>query len=255
VDARDRLSTRHIDVRYGTANGQVLLKLGKTHIQANSSLKLTQPREGKPNEGTYKFNVEFSSLLHGCDNAGMNITIQEMRVDIALFIDKVLKSSRAIDRESLCIIQGRLVWNLTVDLYVLNEDGNLFDACFLAAVACLMNTRLPEVTLTGPHKVNVNETKVRNLNVHHIPVCTSFYFIEGISSLKPIVDATSKEEKLAQSRLSICMNIFEDLCGMTTLGSLEVDPRILRECTKTALTIAKEITRKVRDAFSKKLSI
>ena len=86
---------------------------------------------------------------------------------------------------------------MQIDIYVLNEDGNLFDACFLAAVAALMNTRLPEVTLTGPYKINVNEKKVRNLNVHHIPVCTSFYFIEGISSTKPIVDATSKEEKLA----------------------------------------------------------
>jgi exosome complex RNA-binding protein Rrp42 (RNase PH superfamily) len=76
---------------------------------------------------------------------------------------------------------------------------------------------------------------VRNLNVHHIPVCTSFYFIDGVSAIKPIVDATAKEEKLAKSRLSICMNIFEDLCGMTTLGSLEVSPKILLGCTQIAL--------------------
>lgn len=118
---------------------------------------------------------------------------------------------------------------------MLNEDGNLVDACFLAAVACLMNTKLPEVTLAGPQKIRINDQKVRNLNVHHIPVCTSFYFIDGVPATKPVVDATSKEEKLAKSRLSICMNIFEDLCGMTTLGSLEVSPRILMSCTSTAL--------------------
>ena len=114
-----------------------------------------------------------------------------------------------------------------MDLFVVNEDGNLVDACFLAAVACLMNTRLPEVTMAGPSKIRINEEKLRNLNVHHIPVCTSFYFVEGLSSTRPIVDATAKEEKLAKSRLSICMNIFEDLCGMSTFGSLEVDPRVL----------------------------
>ena len=161
-----------------------------------------------------------------------------------------MKSSRAIDRESLCIVQSRLVWNLQVDLYVINEDGNLHDACFLAAVACLMNTRLPEVTLAGPQKIRINTDKVRNLNVHHIPVCTSFYFIEGITTKKPIVDATAKEEKLAKSRLSICMNIFEDLCGMSTLGSLEVDPRLVLECTKTALALTKDMTRKVRECYS-----
>jgi exosome complex RNA-binding protein Rrp42 (RNase PH superfamily) len=42
----------------------------------------------------------------------MTVNLQEMKVDIALFIDKVLKASRAIDRESLCIIQGKLVWNV-----------------------------------------------------------------------------------------------------------------------------------------------
>jgi exosome complex RNA-binding protein Rrp42 (RNase PH superfamily) len=85
--------------------------------------------------------------------------------------------------------------------------------------------------------------------VHHIPICTSFYFMEGVLNTKPIVDANAKEEKLAKSRLSICMNIFEDLCGMTTLGSLEVSQRILLSCTQTALHLTKDLTRKLRDAY------
>ena len=88
--------------------------------------------------------------------------------------------------------------------------------------------------------------------MHHIPVCTSFYFIEGLSTKKPIVDATAKEKKLAKSRLSICMNIFEDLCGMSTLGSLEVDPRLILDCTKTALLLAKDMTKKVRECYSQR---
>ena len=108
-----------------------------------------------------------------------------------------------------------------MDLYVVNEDGNLMDACFLATLLCLMNTRLPEVTISKD-MIRINEEKQKYLNVHHIPVCTTFYFLEGID--QPIVDANAKEEKLASSRLSICMNIFEDLCGMNTLGCLEVEP-------------------------------
>lgn len=104
VDARGRLAPRHTEVRFGSGNGQALLKLGRTHVLAQTSLKLMQPQGSKPNEGFFKFNVEFSSLLHGCEAAGMNVTLQEMRIDISRFIDKVLKSSRAIDRESLCIV-------------------------------------------------------------------------------------------------------------------------------------------------------
>jgi len=86
-------------------------------------------------------------------------------------------------------------------------------------------------------------------------VCTSFYFLEGVAATKPIVDATAKEEKLSKSRLSICMNIFEDLCGMTTLGSLEVSPRILMSCTQTALHLTKDITRRLREAYQSRSTL
>lgn len=135
---------------------------------------------------------------------------------------------------------------------MINEDGNVWDACFLATVASLMNTRLPEVSISQGNKIKVNTSKLRNLNVHHIPVCISFYFLEGLSHTKPLVDANSKEEKLAKSRLSICMNIFEDLCGMTTLGSLDIPPQFLMHCSKIALGLTKELTHRVREAFAKR---
>ena len=99
-----------------------------------------------------------------------------MRIEIASFIDKVLKQSRTTDREGLCIIQGKLAWSLTVDLQLLNDDGNLIDAFFLAAVLALKNTRLPEVSMKGDN-VMVSNTKSHFINVHHLPVCTTFYFI------------------------------------------------------------------------------
>ena len=75
VDARGRQAFRHLDIRFGTSNGQAMLKLGRTQVATQASLKLMQPQGSKPNEGNFKFNVEFSSLLHGCENAGMNITL------------------------------------------------------------------------------------------------------------------------------------------------------------------------------------
>lgn len=110
---------------------------------------------------------------------------------------------------------------MTVDLFLLNEDGNLMDCSFISTVLALMNTKLPEVTIKND-KIRINEQKLKYMNVHHIPVCTSFYFIEDIEN--PIIDANAKEEKLSKSKVSICMNVFEDICGMITFGSLEIDP-------------------------------
>jgi len=92
-------------------------------------------------------------------------------------IDKVLKQSRAVDRESLCILSGRLVWNLSIEVIVLNEDGNLLDWCFLATMLALMNTRLPQVSYQSGC-LRVDDSKAKPLGVHHLPICTTFYFVD-----------------------------------------------------------------------------
>jgi exosome complex component RRP45 len=87
----------------------------------------------------------------------------------------------------------------------------------LAAILALKNTRLPEVSMKGDCiLISKDKEKMTPLNVHHIPVCSTFYFIPKVE--EPIVDATAKEERLATARLSICMNVYEDVCGMQTLG-------------------------------------
>jgi len=210
-------------IRFGRENGQVMVRIGQTKVITQSVLKIISPRAGKPNEGDLKINIDFAALGHSAEFNQQTNTISEMRVEISNFIDKVLKSSRATDREGLCIIQGKLAWSLTVEMQLLNDDGNLIDAFFMAAVLALKNTRLPEVSMKGDNiLLNNSPEKQHYLNVHHIPVCTTFYFIPKMEF--PIVDASAKEERLASARLSICMNVFEDVCGIQTLGQMEIDP-------------------------------
>mgnify|MGYP001578798614 CR=1 FL=1 len=56
-------------------------------------------------------------------------------------------------------------------------------------------------------KIKINYEKMRSINVHHIPVCVTFYYIGGIYTA-PIIDVNAKEEKLSVARLSVFMNIF-----------------------------------------------
>ena len=134
-------------IRFGVENGQSCVQIGHTKVITQSSLKIICPKPSKPNEGEIKFNIEFSSSLHSAEYNQQTNTLSEMRVEIGNFIEKVVKSSRATDAEGLCIIQGKLAWSLTVELQLLNDDGNLVDAFFLAAILALKNTRLPEVSL------------------------------------------------------------------------------------------------------------
>jgi exosome complex RNA-binding protein Rrp42 (RNase PH superfamily) len=70
--------------------------------------------------------------------------------------------------------------------------------------------------------IRVDDSKLKYLNVHHIPVCCTFYFL-GDDEVPPIIDASAKEERLSKSRLSIVMNTYEDVCGMSTFGGLDID--------------------------------
>jgi exosome complex component RRP45 len=194
-----------------------------------------------------------------------------MRIEVQNFIEKITRSSRATDKEGLCIISGKLVWSVTVSMHLLNDDGNSFDAFFLAAILALKNTRLPEVSMTRD-KLKINDSKLKYVNVHHIPISTTFYFMKDIPDT-PIIDVTSKEERLCTSRLSIVMNSYEDICGMCTLGALNIASNnqeedgqsdedmavtnplhsaALFECMEVALKKTKEITEIVRTSWDKK---
>ena len=47
------------------------------------------------------------------------------------------------DLESLCVIPGESVYGVMVDIHVVNDSGNIFDASALAAIAALRTTIVP----------------------------------------------------------------------------------------------------------------
>jgi len=47
-----------------------------------------------------------------------------------------------IDATELCIEEGQMVWVLYVDMYCLDYDGNMMDACLLALAAVLKTGRI-----------------------------------------------------------------------------------------------------------------
>ena len=48
------------------------------------------------------------------------------------------------------------------------------------------------------------------------------------------------------------MNVFDDVCGMQTLGQMDIEPMQLLECTRDALAITKQTTKIIRQAWDQK---
>lgn len=51
--------------------------------------------------------------------------LSESCIQISRTLERTLRDSRCVDMESLCIIAESKVWNLRVDLNVLNHEGNV----------------------------------------------------------------------------------------------------------------------------------
>ena len=107
-----------------------------------------------------------------------------------------------IDLEKLCIEPGKEVWINFVDIYVLDYDGNLFDAAFLGAVAALKTAMVPA-------KAN-DKGEDFPLPIQHMPISVTAVQIEN----SILVDPTLDEEKVAAARLTVTTDENGDLRAM-----------------------------------------
>lgn len=81
-------------------------------------------------------------------------------IEIGRIVERGLKQSQCIDTEALCIIAGEKVWSVRIDIHVLDDYGNLIDACAMAAAAALHHFKRPDIQISDG---NVKVVWISNL--------------------------------------------------------------------------------------------
>ncbi len=124
-----------------------------------------------------------------------------------------------IDTEALAIEEGK-VWNVFVDIYVLNYDGNLFDAGTLASVAALLTAKQPRYE----DGAAIREGNLQPLKTKGGMITSCTY---GKVGDKLLLDPDGNEEDLMSSRLTIANDegrlraMQKGLSGSFTLEEVE----------------------------------
>ncbi|KAJ3021369.1 hypothetical protein HKX48_008686 [Thoreauomyces humboldtii] len=180
---------------------------------------------------------------------GGSLSAQE--VLISRLLDKALRQSRAVDTEGLCIVAGEKVWQLRVDVRVLDHEGNIVDCACIAAVAALLHFRRPDVTVLGDD-VTVHTVEERNpipLSVHHIPICVTFAFFDD--GAKQVVDPTLLEEQVQEADMTFVINKHGDVCTLSKAGGVAVTVDQVIHCANIAAAKAEDITALVKEALTK----
>ena len=226
VDGRRLLDARRVQLVFGVgAWGQVRAHWGGTKVLCHISAKLASPWVDRPTEGFVRFAVAASP------NAALG---QVAATEISRLLDRSFREARVVDTESLCILGGRAVWDVTVAVTLLDVDGNAVDAAHLAVAAALAHYRRPETSVVDG-KVSVHALQESNpvpLVLHHVPLSFTFAFY---ANGKVVLDPTGDEEAVMLGRLTVVVNAQRELCGMHKVGQLELKQDQLSRCVRIAV--------------------
>ncbi|AFK23015.1 putative exosome complex RNA-binding protein Rrp42 [Pyrococcus sp. ST04] len=199
IDDRGFEDYRPIEIEVGLiekAEGSALVKLGSTQVLVGIKTTLGEPFPDTPNMGVMTTNVELVPLASPTFEPGPP---DERAIELARVIDRGIRESRALNLEKMVIVPGKIVRVVFIDVHVLDHDGNLMDAIGIAAIAALMNARVPKVRYNEEtEEVEILEEK-EPLPVEKIPVPVTFAKIGNTL----VVDPSLEEEQVMDGRLTI----------------------------------------------------
>lgn len=177
------------------AEGSVRVKLGKTEVIVGVKMEVATPYPDSPDEGNLMVSAEILPLSSSRIELGPP---KFEAIELGRIIDRGIRESHVIDTKKLCIKEGEKVWQVFIDIYSINDDGNLLDAAGIGALTALKMAKLPKYN---------EETGKANYDTHekHLP-------LTGITPLsitvhkigdKLIVDPNREEEDASETRLTI----------------------------------------------------
>lgn len=217
------------------AAGSVKLRIDGTHVLCAVKMQVDAPKPGSENKGNIEFFVDCSGAA---SPAFAGRGGEHLAMELAQMLRRISAHESAFDATRLCIVPGRKVWTLFVDILVLEcSGGNLFDTVALAARAALATTKIPNWTLVmdeegKPEDFELSDdpSDVRTLGTDLFPVLVTLTKVGRYH----VVDATAEEEACSDAQVMVGVNRNGDMCGMCKYGRGAINPALLAEMTKQA---------------------
>ena len=176
------------------AEGSARVKIGDTEVIVGVKLEVGEPYPESLDAGTIIVGAEFLAMANPDFESGPP-SVES--VELSRVVDRGIRESKAIDFKKLCIKVGEKVWLVLIDIYAINDDGNMQDAASLAALVALANTKMP-VYDAEKDKVNYEERKGK-LPLVKMPVECSLAKIGKHILVDPGLD----EERWMDSKLTV----------------------------------------------------
>ncbi|MGY8701376.1 MAG: exosome complex protein Rrp42 [Candidatus Poseidoniales archaeon] len=193
VDGRSRWQGRdvelEVDILYN-AEGSAKVVMGDTIVYVGVKFDTAAPYSDRPTSGSLMTGAELRPVAHRKYEPGPP---SPESIELGRVVDRGIRESGCMDMESLCIVPGESVWRVMIDLHVLSDGGNIFDACATAAIAALRTATVPA------KRFDVGEDF--KLELKSTPVMCSFTRVGG----RYVYDANEAEELGGDERVHITL--------------------------------------------------
>ncbi|MBU5537104.1 MAG: exosome complex protein Rrp42 [Candidatus Aenigmatarchaeota archaeon] len=239
VDGREFTQFRDIEIKENvieTAEGSAYVRFGNTKVIVGVKIGTGAPFPDTPNEGILSVSAEFTPLASPEFEAGPP---GEDAIELARIVDRGIRESKMIELEKLAITPGEKVWSVFVDIYIIDNQGNLLDAAALASVVALMNTRLPKLDVEGNIVKGEYDGK---LPVVHKPITISVCKVGD----KLFLDPTKEEELVIDAKLSIAVREDDKICAMQKQGNKGIEFDFIEKMVDVAIEKSKELRKLVK---------
>ena len=121
------------------AEGSARVKIGKTEVIVGVKMDIGVPYSDSPDKGNMMVTAE---LLPLSSPRFENGPPKFPAIELARVIDRGIRESKFIELDKLCIKKGEKVWTVFIDIYSINDDGNLLDAAGIGAISALKNAKM-----------------------------------------------------------------------------------------------------------------
>jgi exosome complex component RRP42 len=218
------------------AEGSARVKIGETEVIAGVKLSLEKPYPDTPAQGNLMINAELTPMSSPQFETGPP---GEQAIELSRVIDRGIRESKAIDLTKLCVKEGEKVWSVMVDIVTVNDEGNLFDAGALAAIAALKSAVFPHVTEEG--SVDYNKKTDKHVPMNQSPIAITVIKVGD----RLLLDPSPAEEAALDARLTIALNDASMLCAMQKGGDMPLTLEEIGAMVDLATKQSKELRKKL----------
>ncbi|HJO42776.1 MAG TPA: hypothetical protein QF508_05160 [Candidatus Thalassarchaeaceae archaeon] len=192
-DGRGRFESRDVELEIDCltrAEGSARVRMGDTIVFAGVKFQIMTPYPDRPNQGGLMCSAEVRPVAGRQWEPGPP---SPQSIELGRVVDRGIRESGCINTEDLCIIPGEKAWQVILDLFAISDDGNLFDAFALAAIAALKSATVPAERFEAGEDMPLEVSKT--------PIMCSYHKVGG----RFVFDADKREELGGDERIHITL--------------------------------------------------